>query len=96
MVCIYGVKSNVGFRCWEMCVCVSVCVCVCVCVCEREQDESCNRHTHHGMYGVRLFIIHGHAYTWRRSGGYHQIAARPYLVGSQAIKAASYKVFAAV
>ena len=71
-----------------------MCVCVCVCVCEREQDESCNRHTHHGM----CVVVH---YSWpcihlEKVRRLSSVAARPYLVGSQAIKAASYKVFAAV
>ena len=65
---------------------------MCVCVCESEQDD---RHTHHGMY-IWYVVVH---YIQRRSEGYHirvRIAARPYLVGSQIIKAASYKEFAAV
>ena len=76
-----------------------MCVCVCVCVFKGSKMNHCNRHTHHGMYGMWLFIIHDHAYTWRRSEGYHirvLITVGPYLVGSQIIKATSSKVFAAV
>ena len=27
-------------------------VCVCVCVCKGSKINHCNRHTHHGMYGM--------------------------------------------
>ena len=54
--------------CARECVCVCVCVCVRVCVCVKGSEMNhFNCHTHHGMYGMWLFIIHGHAYTWRRS-----------------------------
>ena len=64
----HGVKFDVKLDVGMSCVCVHVCVCVCV---EGSKVNHCNRHTHHDMvYGMWLFIIHGHAYTWR-SGGYH-------------------------
>ena len=87
-------NSDVEFDGGEWC----VCMCVFMYVCLKGSKMKSLDQAHPGMYDMQIFIIHGHAYTWRSYDiSLVLIAVGPYLVGSQIIiSAIGYKVFAAI